>query len=221
MSERLLPLFPLPRVLFPGVPLPLHIFEPRYREMLSDCMAGDRRFGIVFAPEESREQGPERGDVGCIAVIQSAQALPDGRSNIVVVGSERFAIARLVTGERPYLLGEVVTYGDNEESGDALTMVASRLRGVFERVGRAARTLADDRDPLPRLPDDPAALSFAIAALIDLDLTDRQRLLASRSPLGRLRELDQLLSPAVDTLESRAVVHARAKTNGHGPGAPH
>ena len=217
MSERLLPLFPLPLVLFPGVPLPLHIFEPRYREMLADCMAGDRRFGVVFAPEESREHGPERGDVGCIAVIQSTQALPDGGSNIVVVGTERFAIARLVAGERPYLLGEVVTYGDNEESSDALSTVASRLRGVFERVGRAARTLADDRDPLPRLPDDPAALSFAIAALIDLDLVGRQRLLASRSPLGRLRELDELLSPAVDTLESRAVVHARAKTNGHGP----
>jgi Lon protease-like protein len=220
MSERLLPLFPLPLVLFPGVPLPLHIFEPRYREMLSDCLAGDGRFGVVFAPEESREQGPERGDVGCIAVIQSSHELPDGRSNVVVVGSERFAIARLVADERPYLLGEVVTYGDNEESGDALTTSASRLRGVFERVGRAARTLADDRDPLPKLPEDPAALSFAIAALIDLDLVGRQRLLASRSPLGRLRELDALLTPAVESLESRAVVHARAKTNGHGPSAP-
>lgn len=217
MPERLLPLFPLPLVLFPGLPLPLHIFEPRYREMLVDCLAGDRRFGIVFAPEESREQGPERGDVGCIAVIQSSQELPDGRSNVVVVGSDRFAIARLVAGERPYLLGEVVTYGDNDESAAALESTASHLRTVFERVGRAARTLADDRDPLPRLPDDPAALSFAIAALIDLDHTGRQRLLVSRSPLGRLRELDDLLAPAVDSLESRAVIHARAKTNGHGP----
>ena len=220
MTERLLPLFPLPLVLFPGVPLPLHIFEPRYREMLADCLAGDRRFGIVFTPEEETD-GPERGDVGCVAVIQSTEQLPDGRSNLIVVGEERFVIGRLVKGVRPYLLGEVVSYADLDEPGEALASFANQLRAVFERVGRAARTLADDRDPLPPLPDDPAALSFTIASLIDLDGPGRQRLLASRSPLGRIRELDALLSPAVDTLEARAVIHARAKTNGHGPGAAH
>ena len=220
MTERLLPLFPLPLVLFPGVPLPLHIFEPRYREMLSDCLAGDRRFGIVFTPEDDTD-GPDRGDVGCVAVIQSTEQLADGRSNLIVVGEERFIIGRLVAGERPYLLGEVVSYADLDEPAEALAAFAHQLRAVFERVGRAARTLADDRDPLPPLPDDPAALSFTIASLIDLDGPGRQRLLASRSPLGRIRELDALLSPAVDTLEARAVIHARAKTNGHGPGAAH
>jgi Lon protease-like protein len=198
--------------------LPLHIFEPRYREMLADCLATDRRFGMVFVAEEDAD-GPSRGTIGCIAVIQSTDALPDGRSNILVVGEERFAIARLVSGERPYLLGEVVTYTDVEEPPEPLEALARQLREIFERVGRAARALADDRDPLPTLPEDPAALSFTIASLIDLDPAGRQRLLASRSPLGRLRELDALLSPAVDTLESRAVIHTRAKTNGHGPGA--
>jgi Lon protease-like protein len=220
VTERLLPLFPLPLVLFPGVPLPLHIFEPRYREMLADCLAGDRRFGIVFTPEEDVD-GPARGAVGCIANIQKAQALPDGRSNIIVVGEDRFMIGRLITDARPYLLGEVVSYVDLDEPVEALAPFASQLRAVFERVGRAARTLADDRDPLPTLPTDPGALSFTIASLIDLDGPGRQRLLASRSPLDRLRELDALLSPAVDTLESRAIIHARAKTNGHGPGASH
>ena len=220
MTERLLPLFPLPLVLFPGVPLPLHIFEPRYREMLADCLAGDRRFGIVFTPEEELD-GPARGAVGCVAYIQKAQALPDGRSNIIVVGEDRFMIGRLVPDVRPYLLGEVVSYPDLDEPVEALVPFASQLRAVFERVGRAARTLADDRDPLPALPADPGALSFTIASLIDLDGPGRQRLLASRSPLDRLRELDALLSPAVDTLEARAIIHARAKTNGHGPGASH
>ena len=218
MTERLLPLFPLPLVLFPGVLLPLHIFEPRYREMLADCLAADRRFGIVYVGEDDAD-GPERGAVGCIAVIQSNDALPDGRSNILVAGGDRFAIARLVAGVRPYLLGEVVVYGDIEEPPEPLGSLARQMRETFERVGRAARALADDRDPLPALPDDPAALSFTIASLIDLDPAGRQRLLASRSPLGRLRELDALLSPAVETLESRAVIHTRAKTNGHGPGA--
>ena len=220
MTERLLPLFPLPLVLCPGVPLPLHIFEPRYREMLADCLAGDRRFGIVFSSDEDADE-PQRGSIGCIAVIQSSEALPDGRSNILVVGGERFAIARLVPGVRPYLLGEVVTYGDVDEPPEPLESLARQLREVFERVGRAARALADDRDPLPTLPDDPGALSFTIASLIDLDPAGRQRLLASRSPLGRLRELDALLSPAVDRLESRAIVHTRAKTNGHGPDGVH
>jgi Lon protease-like protein len=205
-------------VLFPGVLLPLHIFEPRYREMLADCLAGDRRFGIVYVAEEDAE-GPARGAIGCIALIQSSDALPDGRSNILVVGEGRFAIARLVAGARPYLLGEVVTYADIEEPHEPLDALANDLREIFERVGRAARALADDRDPLPSLPGDPAALSFTIASLIDLDPAGRQRLLSSRSPLGRLRELEALLSPAVDTLESRAVIHTRAKTNGHGPGA--
>ncbi len=220
MTERLLPLFPLPLVLFPGVPLPLHIFEPRYREMLADCLAGDRRFGIVFTPED-RAEGPDRGDVGCVAFVQSTEALPDGRSNLIVVGEERFVIGRLVSGERPYLLGEVLVYTDLDEPVEPLVSFANQLRAIFERVGRAARTLADDRDPLPPLPDDPAALSFTIASLIDLDGPGRQRLLASRSPLARIRELDALLSPAVETLEGRAVIHARAKTNGHGPGAAH
>jgi ATP-dependent Lon protease len=220
VTERLLPLFPLPLVLFPGVLLPLHIFEPRYREMLADCLAGDRRFGIVFTAEGD-DEGPQRGAIGCIARIQNDEKLPDGRSNILVQGEDRFAIARLVTGVRPYLLGEVVTYGDVEESPEPLESLAHQLRRVFERVGKAARALADDRDPLPALPDSPAALSFMIASLIDLDAAGRQRLLASRSPLGRLRELDALLSPAVEMLESRAVVHARAKTNGHGPGGAH
>ena len=165
MTERLLPLFPLPLVLFPGVPLPLHIFEPRYREMLANCLATDRRFGLVFIPD-GESSGPGRGDIGCVALIQTAEELSDGRSNIIVVGEHRFAIGRIVRNERPYLLGEVASYAD-------------------------------------------------------LDGPGRQRLLASRSPLGRLRELDALLSPAVDTLESRAVIHARAKTNGHGPGASH
>jgi Lon protease-like protein len=189
--------------------------------MLADCLAGDRRFGIVFIPEEGREEGLERGDVGCVAFIQTAETLPDGRSNIIVVGEERFAIGRLIPDERPYLLGEVISYGDAEESGAALTAFADRLRVVFERVGRAARTLADDRDPLPSLPEDPAALSFTIASLIDLDAEGRQKLLVSRSPLGRLRELDKLLGPAVDALEMRAGVHRRAKTNGHGPSVAH
>ena len=217
MPVYLLPLFPLPLVLFPGAPLPLHIFEPRYRQMLSDCMEADSRFGIVFRPEELGETDLEFGRVGCVAEVDDAHTLPDGRSNIVVHGVRRFSLQRFVTSPAPYAVGEVAEYEDIPEDTAALAPVASRVRELFTRVGRAARTLADDHDPLPTLPDDPDALSFGIAALIDMEAPRRQELLASRLASERLETIAQLLSSAVESLEARARVHGRAKSNGRGP----
>jgi len=217
VSASRLPLFPLPLVLFPGVPLPLHIFEPRYRQMLADCLEGDRKFGIVFRPEEVEERDLPPGHVGCVARIDKTETLLDGRSNIVVVGVERFALTRLVATPRLYHIGEVQRYDDAPEPGDALAPMAERVRTLFARVGRAARTLADDSDPVPELPSDAGLLSFAVASLIDLDAPARQRLLVSRSALGRLREIEALLGRAVEPIELRAAVHVRAKMNGHGP----
>ena len=219
MSVSRLPLFPLPLVLFPGVPLPLHIFEPRYRQMLADCLEGDRRFGVIFRPEGTAEREIPAGHVGCVAHIENSETLLDGRSNIIVVGMGRFALERLVETTRLYFVGEVADYEDTPEPDDAATTVAERVRSLFGRVGRAARALADDMDPLPELPDDIGLLSFAVASLIDLDPPTRQRLLVSRSPLARLRELDAMLAPAVESIETRASVHERAKSNGHGPHA--
>ena len=213
----LLPLFPLPLVLFPGAPLPLHIFEPRYRQMLSDCLAGDSRFGIVFRAEGQAETELEVGRVGCIAEVDDAHTLPDGRSNIVVHGVRRFALQRFVTSAAPYQMGEVAEYDDFHEDESALGPSASRVRELFARVGRAARTLADDNDPLPSLPDEADALSFGIAALIDMELPDRQALLVSRLASERLDTLEQMLSSAVEPLEARAKIHGRAKSNGRGP----
>ena len=217
MPLRLLPLFPLPLVLFPGAYLPLHIFEPRYRRMLADCERGDSRFGILFRAEGVAEQELGVGHVGCVAEIESSETLPDGRSNILVHGAERFALERFVASDAPYRVGEVSDYDDVDEPVTVLVEPAARTRTLFERVGRAARALADDNDPLPPLPDDPAALSFAIAAMVDLDAPRRQQLLASRSPRERLRELEALFETALAPLELRAGVHVRAKSNGQGP----
>ena len=185
--------------------------------MLVDCMRGDRRFGILFRPEGVGERDLSPGHVGCVAHIDSDQTLPDGTSNIVARGVGRFALERFVATPAPYHVGEVSDYDDEAESVVALVPAAARVRQNFERVGRAARTLADDGEPLPSLPDDPAELSFAIASLVDLDPAGRQHLLASRSPSGRLQEIDSLLSNAVDSLERRARVHVRARSNGEGP----
>lgn len=219
MAVYLLPLFPLPLVLFPGAPLPLHIFEPRYRQLLADCMGGDSRFGIVFRPEGTAETELEAGRVGCIAEVDDAQALPDGRSNIIVHGVRRFVLRRIVSTPAPYHVAEVAEYDDLPEDSASLELVAERVRSLFARVGRAARALADDSDPLPPLPDEPDSLSFGIAALIDIEPPRRQEILASRLASDRLERIENLLSGAVDSLEARARVHGRAKGNGRGPHA--
>ena len=217
MSASTLPIFPLPLVLFPGVTIPLHIFEPRYRRMLVDCLEGDRRFGILFLAEGTSEDTLGiGGEVGCIAHVESHDELPDGRSNIIVAGRERFVLRALVLSPLPYRVGMIVPYEDTPEPAALLEPLATRVKERFDRIARAARTISEDEDPLPELPDDPALLAFRVASFIDLNVTERRRLLASTSPSERLRSVDGVLGAAVDPMEQRAVAHVRAKANGHG-----
>src|SRR5918993_616422 len=113
MPSRL-PIFPLSVVLFPGTPLPLHIFEPRYRRMLSDCLAADRKFGIT-PPGTEREQ-PDPGTIGCVAEVRVNQELPDGRSNIVVLGGSRFVVRQELSESRPYLVAAVELFDDDADT---------------------------------------------------------------------------------------------------------
>jgi len=219
-APRLLPIFPLPLVLFPGAPLPLHIFEPRYREMLDDCRRGDGRFGIVLTTGGAERDIP-RGHVGCVAEVQQVRALPDGRSKVLVEGTERFALEEFVDSPASYHVGEVSPYEDHAVSdADALQRLDTSVRELFARVGRAARAIADDAEPVPDLPADPALVSFRVASLVDLDNDVRQRILASRSAVGRLHEINDLLAHAAGPLEERAAVYVRARSNGHGPTGP-
>ena len=184
--------------------------------MLADCLTGDRSFGLIFCPTGAEERALAAGHVGCVARVEYAAALPDGRSNITVVGTERFAFSRFIESSAPYHVGEVTRYDDLDEPAEPLAPAAARLRDAFERVGRAARTLSDDNTPLPELPADPAQVTFRIAGLVDLEPPMKQRLLESRSPFERLRTLESLLSAAAPALERRAATHARAKRNGEG-----
>jgi len=215
-SSSRLPIFPLPLVLLPRAVQPLHIFEPRYRQLLRDCLDGAREFGIICRTPEVAEHEIPAGTAGCVAHIESSQSLPDGRSNVMVVGTRRFTLDRFVDDPAPYLVAMVNGFDDEEESGAATAELAARLRELFGRVGRSARAIQDDTTPLPELPDSPAELSFAIGQFLDLELSDKQRLLASRSPLGRLQQLDEVLAPVVESVEQRARIHTRARTNGHG-----
>ncbi len=208
-----LPVFPLSVVLFPGTPMPLHIFEPRYRQMLEDCLAGDRRFGIT--PTGRSGEAPDPGMVGCIAEVRVNQQLPDGRSNIVVLGGDRFVVTELLDDPAPYHVAGVRTF---EELPGALPDAESvaRLREAFTRYAALVRELSDVPPQDPELPEDAVALSFHAAAGVDIDIAIKQRLLAERSTLRRVEALLLALPPLTAAAEQALEVHRRAHTNGRG-----
>ena len=141
---RELPIFPLPIVLFPGVPQSLHIFEPRYRRLLSDCLAADRRFGIAYvAPERApgADPAPDPGALGCVALIHSTRRLPDGRSNIVTVGERRFVLLEWLDTDRPYWVARVAEFDDEPAEPDEAATLALAGRRRFARLARALGAL--------------------------------------------------------------------------------
>jgi ATP-dependent Lon protease len=214
---RELPLFPIPVVLFPSVPMPLHIFEPRYRQMLADVSERDNLFGLsYFDPNISERTAPPVGHLGCVAEITETESLPDGRANILTFGLVRYRVEAYVDSNDPYLVGEVSFFEDEPEDYDVLAERAQEVSGLFVRIARAVRTLNDERASLPELPDtDPEKLSFLIAAAIETDAESKLELLEMRSTSTRLERLGDLLRRAVKDYEERARMYHLAKGNGH------
>jgi Lon protease-like protein len=208
-----LPLFPLTQVLFPGTPLPLHIFEPRYRQMLADCLVGDRRFGLV-EPGAERE-APDRGSVGCVAEIRANEELPDGRSNILVVGGARFVVQRVLDDPAPYLVGLVEEFLEQPDTLPDAAAVAE-VRSLFARYYELQRQLYDADPEEPDLPEEPVSLSFAISGALECDLALKRRLLAARATEDRVGLLLRLIPTLTRVLESALRVHRRAHQNGKG-----
>jgi len=207
VTDLLLPIFPLDVVLFPGTLMPLHLFEPRYRQMLADVREGDRRFGIIAALPGVAERDLPAGRMGCVAEVTEVEVMPDGRANIIVVGRERFVLNAFIEHDAPYHVatGTIVT----DESGAspvALAVATDEVIANFTRVVKAVRTLNDDTNPLPELPDDAAQVAWSVGAMIDLDLDSRYRLLAERSPAARLTQIDNVLKKAIPDLELQAAI---------------
>jgi ATP-dependent Lon protease len=214
---RELPLFPLPLVLFPGVPLPLHVFEERYRRLLADARASNGLFGLPFFNEESgASDGPPVGHVGCVAEVVEAQPLEDGRSNILTIGVVRYRLESYADAGEPYLVGRVEFFEDEEEDSELLASRSREVVELFKRIGSAVRTLNDDRAALPDLPEaDAERLSFLVAAAMEIDDETKQGLLELRSSAERLARLGRLLSQVVGGYEERARIHKVVKGNGH------
>jgi uncharacterized protein len=193
-----LPLFPLGTVLYPGLLLPLHIFEERYRQLVRDLLERPepRRFGVI-AIREGRDTGVDGVsalyEVGCTATVRRVLKRDDGRFDLVTIGAERFRLAGL-DHSRPYLQGEVDVLP--EETGDEATVALA-----VETVQRAFRTYIDaltargvTQVSIPELPAEPIALSYLVAASVIADLPDRQALLAEPDALHRLTAERALLS---------------------------
>jgi Lon protease-like protein len=213
--SRELPIFPLPLVLFPGASQPLHIFEPRYRQLLSDCLDQDRRFGIAYAaPDQHADPAPAPGDVGCVAHILTTQALPDGRSDILTTGEQRFVLLEWLPTDRPYRMARVEEFADEPVDSAEADGIGQDVRRDFLRVMDAL-----EQDP-PELPVDPEALSFRVAASLELEAPGKLALLAIRSTTVRLRRLAALLQPLAADAERRAAVRHRARSNGKGGAHP-
>lgn len=207
-----LPLFPLDVVLFPGALLPLHIFEPRYQQLLADCTAGDHRFGIVPTGEHGK---PPTGVIGTIAEVRAAQAIGDGRSNIVVSGERRFMLRRYEDDPAPYHVGIADPFEDDADDLDEANQHTVALRQLADRCAAALGTLAT-APTTTAWAADAATLTFQIAAMLDTDRDFKQRFLGMRSAMHRVAVLLSLLPRVATDLEARAVVRERAKKNGTG-----
>jgi Lon protease-like protein len=199
--DALLPLFPLEVVLFPGTPLPLHIFEPRYKEMIGECLAEHRSFGVVRAVEQSL------ADVGCTAeIVTVVKEYPDGRLDLVTEGRKRFELLR-VNQERSFLQAEVLMISD--EPGAAPpedTSRAIQLHSELLAIAGATQDLSAA---------DPSLLSFYLAGSLPLDLDFKQKLLGLRSEPERISLLISYLETIIPNLRRAANAREKAGGNGH------
>jgi Lon protease-like protein len=209
-----LPLFPLGSVLFPGLVLPLHVFEERYRLLVRELLElpeGARRFGVV-AIRQGREVGPDGVlalfDVGCVAELRRAQAYDDGRFDVVTVGAERFSLSA-VDDARPYLTAEVELLQERLGDPGELAGLDAGVRAAFAGYLAALAGARGDTSEAPELPDDPLVLSYLVAATTALDLDARQALLAEPDAVSRLRRELALLRHETTLLQHLASAPAQ------------
>jgi len=212
-----LPLFPLPLVLLPNELLPLHIFEPRYRQMLKDVALDKNLFGIShFEPQESFIENPATGTIGCVTEVREAQTLPDGRLNILTVGVIRYRLVDYIDAGEPYLVADVDFFEDEEEDSNLLNPLSDEVFALFRRIAKAAHKLSGERGRFPEIQrTEPQALSFLVTAAFNLENDLKYQMLETRSTIERLERLREILLKTVDKMEESAEIHKIAKTNGY------
>lgn len=196
-----IPLFPLAAVLLPGTALPLHIFEPRYRQLTMDLVTGavpNKTFGVIAKKpgwDVDVQDVTQVRQIGCSAVLRQAKRLPDGRFDIVAKGDRRFALRKIDCTSAPYLLG-VVDWLPDEPTSDhddgLLPTLAAAVRAAHSRYCQAAWQLGDWSEPPAET--NPADLPHLVAADCLLAADDRQQLLEETGAVKRLRLARRLLN---------------------------
>jgi Lon protease-like protein len=196
-----IPLFPLSTVLFPHMPLPLHIFEERYRVMLRDCEEQGITFGVVAIREGVEVGGPaEPHRVGTLAQLRKVERLEDGRYNVLAVGASRFRVLA-TSHERPYLVGEVEYLEDQPVRSTAAGSMAGRVAGAYREYADRLRRLADRPVSELSLPDDPELLSYLVAGTLQVEIARKQELLEMDGTEERLQGCLSLLRREAVLLE--------------------
>jgi Lon protease-like protein len=176
MDEEILALFPLNTVLFPGMPLPLHIFEERYKLMIGRCIEENRPFGVILIRTGPEVGGPATPHaVGTTAEISGWKRLEDGRLNLIVMGTERFRIVEVVRQE-PYMVAQVTPLHDAEPAPE-LAPLAAEVRASLEIYLRELFALLDQPYEELQLPAEPGRLSLVAAAVMQIPMSERQMLL--------------------------------------------
>jgi len=199
-------LFPLGMVLLPTERVPLHIFEPRYRELIGECLAEEREFGLVFGdPDGLRDIGTRA------AVVQVLDRFPDGRLNIVVEGRERFRLVELTEG-RSFATGEVEPLAD--EAVVSEREQRDRAIDLYRRLAELVEADVEEPDP------DSGVLSFELAARVDFGVERKQELLELTSEPDRLGRVAELLRTAIDAIRLERELAERSAMNGRGVSRP-
>jgi uncharacterized protein len=209
-----LPLFPLGTVLYPGLLLPLHIFEERYVRLVRVLQERPepRDFGVI-AIREGRETGADGVralyEIGCTATLRQVTQRDDGRFNVVAIGTQRFRL-RTLDDSLPYLQGEVDLLAEEIGEEEAAAMAARAVRRTFRQYLHALTTQGAAHIRVSSVPDEPVELSYLVAASLIIDLPDKQALLAEPDAVRRLTAEQALLS--------REIMMLRRFTSAPAPG---
>lgn len=191
-----LPLFPLNVVLFPGMVLPLHIFEERYKQMISRCLSDDPRFGVALIQDGVEVGGPATvHGVGCLARIVGVSKYDDGRLDLLALGVQRMRLLDIMD-DMPYMRGRVELFNDACEEPE---YVQEAVDDVLEMLTTYSRMLGQE-DELQLTPDDPEALSF-VAGVLPMAAAQKQELLAATLTSERLASVRKFLRREIELLK--------------------
>ena len=198
-----LPMFPLSTVLFPTMLLPLHVFEPRYHQLIDTVVAGDGQFGVVLIARGSEVGGgDQRNDIGTVARLLEVGELDDGRYVVLTLGTHRVRVNRWLEDD-PHPWADVDEITDGSTTDD-LVPGRAQLERRLRRVLALQAELGESAPPATlTLDDDPVAATWQAASLAPINAIDAQRLLEEDDPARRVQLLDALLADAAELLDLR------------------